>query len=131
MGNSYIEHKLDKEAKDDLNFGGIFSVTELNNSTLTLTKLLTSSHDMKRTLYLKSSTILTKTKQPNSGAPYFYEGTLNESTIDSLSMMDSDELFNAGFTILPDNMIHIIASDTLYVIRLKATSNRYERIPLH
>ena len=136
LENTYIEHKLDKEVKDYLNFRGIFSVTALNNfngapTTLTLTKLLTSSHDMKRTLYLKSSTILTKTEQPNSGSPFIYKGSLNESTIDSLSSMDSDELFNAGFTILPNNKIHIIASDTLYVIRLKATNNRYERIPFH
>lgn len=120
LENRYIEHKLDKEAKGGLNFGGIFSVTELNNSTLTLTKLLTSSHDMKRTLYLKSSTILTKTEQPNSGGPYSYEDTLDKSTIDSLSRMDSDELFNAGFTILGSNMIHIITPDSLYVIRLKS-----------
>ncbi len=117
----YIEHKLnDKDAEDRLNFGGIFSLAELDYSKLVLTKLLTSSHDMKRTLYLKSSTILTKTEQPNSGGPYFSEGTVDQVTIDSLSKMNSEELFNAGFTILGSNMIHIIAPDSMYVITLKS-----------
>lgn len=130
LKDRYIAHQLDKEAIEVLNFGGIYSVTKLNDSTLTLTKLLTSSRDMKRVLHLKSSTILTKTKQPNSGSPFIYEGILSESTIDSLSIMNSDELFNAGFSILPNNKIHIVASDTLYMITLNATNNRYERIPL-
>lgn len=120
LEDRYIEHQFhNKEEQDRLKFGGVFSITELDNSTLTLTKLLTSSHDMKRTLHLKSSTILTKKEQPNSGGPYFHDGALDESTIDSLSNMDSDELFNAGFTIVGNNMIHIITPDSLYAIKLK------------
>jgi len=85
-----------------------------------MTKLLTSSNDMKRTLYLKSSTILTQSEQPNSGGPYIYNGTLDQMIIDSLSNMDSDELFNAGFTVLQNNMIHIFTPDSLYVIKLNS-----------
>lgn len=124
----YIRHKLKKEDQERLNYGGIFSVTELTDSTLTLSKLLASSHDMKRTLYLKPSTILTKTEQPNSGGPYFYDGTLSESAMDSLSNMEPDELFNAGFTILGNNTVHIMTPDTLYVIRLK--SNKHSKHPI-
>ena len=124
----YIQHKLKKEDQERLNFGGIFSVTEISDSTLALTKVLTTSHDMKRTLYLKSSTILTKTEQPNSGGPYFYDGTLDALAMDSLSNMEPDELFDAGFTILGNNMVHIMTPDTLYVIRLK--SNKHSKHPI-
>lgn len=130
LKDKYIVHELDKEAKDDLNFGGIFSVIELSNSSLTLTKLLTSSHDMRRTLFLKSSSVLTRNGQPNSGGPYRYEGYPDDATLDSISNMDSDALFDAGFTILQNNMIHIMTPDTLYVIRLDAKNERYVRIPL-
>lgn len=120
LEDRYIEHKLDnKQAESRLNFGGIFSLTELDNSTLVLTKLMTSSHDMKRTLYLKSSSILTKREQPNSIGPYLFDGTLDKLTIDSLSNMDSDALFNAGFNILRNDMIHIMAPDSIYVIKVK------------
>ena len=124
----YIQHKLKKEDQERLNFGGIFSVTEISDSTLALTKLLTSSHDMKRTLYLKPATILTKTEQPNSGGPYFYDGTFDALAMDSLSKMENDELFNAGFTILGSNMVHIMTPDTLYVIRLK--SDKHSKHPI-
>ncbi len=121
LDDRYITHQFDeKGAQERLNFGGVFSVTGLNDSTLTLTKLLTSSHDTKRTLHLKPSNTLTETEQPNSGGPYFYNGQLSQSTVDSLSRMDADELFDAGFTVLPNNTVHIIAPDSLYVIRLKA-----------
>ena len=120
LEDRYIEHRLDdKEAEGRLNFGGIFSITELEDSALTLTKLMTTSHDMKRTLYLKSSTILTMREQPSSQGPYFYDGALDEFTIDSLSQMSYDELFNAGFSILNNNRIHIMAQDSLYIIKLK------------
>ena len=132
LEDKYIKHKLDsKEAEDRLNFGGIFSVTALDSSTLTLTKLLTSSQDMKRTFHLKTSTILTVREQPNQASSYRYAGTLSEFTMDSISRMNPDELFNAGFTLLDSNMIHIATQDTLYVIKQNATSHPFQRIPWH
>ena len=120
LEDQYIEHKLDsKEAENRLNFGGVFSITKLDNSTLILTKLLTSSHDMKRTLHMKSSTILTTREQPSSGRPYFYDGTIDELTRDSISKMDSYQLFNAGLTIVGKDLIHIMTPDSLYIIELK------------
>ena len=131
LDDGSIDHKLDANAEDDLNFGGIFSVTELSDSTLTLTKVLTTSHDLKRTLHLQPSTVLTKTTQHDSGAPYFFEGTLSTALVDSLCGMDTDQLFNAGITLLPNNMIHIMTPDTLHVIRPKVPEKRHTRVPLH
>ncbi len=127
----YIDHQLDKEVIDQLNFGGIFAVSELSDSTLTITKLLTTSHDMKRTQYLKASTVLTRNRQSKSGNPYSYPGTLSEATIDSLCNMDSVQLFNAGFTILPNNMIYIMATDTMHILRLNVTNNRHQSFPMN
>ncbi|MGB3848629.1 MAG: hypothetical protein WA958_01580 [Tunicatimonas sp.] len=131
--NKYIEHEMDEASEAKLNFGGIFSITELKDSTLKLTKLLTSSHDMERTLHLKPSTVLTTTEQQNNGYPYLYNGILNESIIDSLSQMNKDELFNVGITVKSQedyNMIHMIAFDTLFIIKTNGYKYQYEKLPL-
>jgi hypothetical protein len=121
LDERYIEHKFnDKETEKRLNFGEIYSLTKLDNSLMVLTKLLASSNDLKRTLYLKSSTILTKTEQSNSGGPYFYDESLSQIAIDSISKMNSDELFNAGFTPIGKNTVHIFTPDSLYVIELQS-----------
>ncbi|MEQ9098320.1 MAG: hypothetical protein RIF36_23265 [Imperialibacter sp.] len=120
IDDKYIEHTFDDKAdQDKLNFGGIFSLTELSSTSLRLTKLLTTTHDMKRTMQAKSSTVLTKSRQLSNGLPYMYDGKLDQETVDSLSMMSAEELFNAGFT-LSGNSIHIFSTDSIYVIRLKA-----------
>ena len=120
LENRYIEHTLDAEDLNRLNFGGIFSVLRLTESNLVLTKLLTSSHDMKRTILLKSSTTLTKTEQPNSIGPFYFNGAINQQILDSLHMMNTDELFDAGFNILPNNTVHLLTPDSLYVIRINS-----------
>ena len=49
----YIRHEFEDEIEKEINFGGIYAVSELTDSVLTITKLLTSSHDMKRTMYFR------------------------------------------------------------------------------
>lgn len=49
----YIDHRIENENGKEVNFGGIYAVVELSSSALTLTKILTSSHDMVRTMYLE------------------------------------------------------------------------------
>lgn len=120
LEDKYIEHQLESpEVANRLNFGGIFSITDMNSTNLTLTKVLTSTHDMKRTLRLKSSTVLTTTEQPNAIGPYFYNEKLSESAIDSLRNMNAEELFNNGFNVMRTGSIHVLTPDSLYVIKLQ------------
>jgi hypothetical protein len=49
----YIRYQLNNpEDEARFNFGGIYSVTNLTDSTLILSKVLTSTNDMKRTMHL-------------------------------------------------------------------------------
>lgn len=123
----FIEHQL---RGNNVNFGGIFSITKLDSNTMILTKVLTSSQDMKRTLYLKPSTILTLNTQPK-GPVYKSDEKLTKTVLDSIRMMSPDELFNAGLTIHNDSMVNIMTADTLYHINLKATTSEYQRTPLN
>jgi hypothetical protein len=118
LEGKYIEHTMDDKAKEGrLNFGGIFCATELSESGVTLTKILTTSHDMLRMVHLKPSTVLTPNEQANSGIPYFYDGKVSEAVIDSIKRMNPEELFNVGLTKIGNSMVHIMTPDSLYIIR--------------
>lgn len=134
IDDTFIDHTLDEAAKSRLNFGGSFSITALTDTSLALTKVLTTSHDMQRTLHLKPSTMLTEREQPSSGFPYFFSGILKEAMIDSLHHMDNNTLFNMGISVREQGdyrLINIIASDTLYMIRSGSTDYQYDRTPLN
>ena len=109
----YIDFCLGKkEDEGRLNFGGLYAVTSLTDSTLTLTKLLTSSHDMKRIVHLKDSQSYRGTEYPS--IPY-YTGKVDQKLLDSISRFDAVELFETGFNFTRDS-IFIQTKDSLYRI---------------
>jgi hypothetical protein len=56
LEDHFVKHIMIDEGNryNNYKFGGIYAVTELSDSTLTLTKILTSSYDMQRTIYFKN-----------------------------------------------------------------------------
>ncbi|HEX5169890.1 MAG TPA: hypothetical protein VFW11_12015 [Cyclobacteriaceae bacterium] len=117
LEGKYINYRLD--SKDDetvLNFGGIYAVTNVTDTTLTLTKLLTSTHDMKRIIYLEDS------KSYYAHLPNYqtliYTGKLDQNSLDSISHLHTIELFETGFPVHGDT-IFIHTQDSLYRVLRK------------
>ncbi len=133
----YIRHALSKtDYEKQLNFGGTFSVTELGDSTLTLVKILTSSSDMKRTIYFKAESreeyfrpFLTASNKPirptkkkktkptrvyKNLTPFLLEPDLKE--FKRISKLRTDELLHYGFDFKGDT-IYIQIKDSLYRLR--------------
>ena len=116
----YINHSL-KHREDEVmyKFGGIYSVTTLTDSTLTLTKVLTSSYDLKRTIHLMSTPSLPGHEQ------YVYRDSVDQHALDSIRSMSTEQLFMYGFS-WEDDTILIQIEDSLY--RIKRNINTDERI---
>lgn len=115
----YIDYCLGKkEDEGRLNFGGLYAVTSLTDSTLTLTKLLTSSHDMKRMINLKDSKSYRGTEY--ASIPY-YTGKVDQEFLDSISRFGAVELFETGFNFTRDS-IFIQTKDSLFRIKRIDTS---------
>lgn len=114
--NKYIRHKLNsREEETRSNFGGIYAVTLLTDSTLTLVKLLTSTHDMKRMLYFQES------RPKPAIVPRFsfhYQEKPDEKTLDSISRLSNEELFIFGFYVDGDTII-VQTPDSLYRVKRK------------
>ena len=53
VNGRYLKHMFKDDKGKEVNFGGIYAVAEISSSKLTLSKILTSSHDMKRTMYFE------------------------------------------------------------------------------
>jgi len=125
IDDKYIKHTLnDEEDESRFNFGGIYGVTTLTDTTLTLTKLLTSSHNMKRIIHFISSEIsLNRYRATPLGAfiygqPYVYRGELDDKTLDSISSFRIEQLFEIGYNFENDT-ISIQTEDSLYRIKIK------------
>lgn len=115
IDSKFLNHKLDNyKAEGRLNFGGIYSATELTDSTLVLTKLLTSTNDMSRTIYLKKYDRVPQV----AFEPYYYKGPMDERAIDSLGSMSVEDLFISNFNFRNDS-VFIQTPDSLYRIKRK------------
>lgn len=98
----YIEHSTIDIAGNDWRstlLTGIWGITELNDSTLHLEKLQTSSHDMQRHIYFSDKNNAQKYRQLNS-LEYndrfnreFGIKNLDKMTLDSISKLATEELF--------------------------------------
>ena len=53
VDGKYLKHMFKDEKGKEVNFGGIYAVIEISSSKLTLSKILTSSYDMKRNMYFE------------------------------------------------------------------------------
>lgn len=121
----YIKHEFEDEIEKEINFGGIYAVSELTDSVLTITKLLTSSHDMKRTMYFRSTKISPIPKPPARIKPIFsapinyYEGKTDPTSLDSISNLSMEALFTYDYIVIRDT-IYIHTQDSLYRIKRKS-----------
>lgn len=121
----YIKHEFEDEIEKEINFGGIYAVSELTDSVLTITKLLTSSHDMKRTMYFRSTKISPIPKHsarinPIFSAPInYYEGKTDAISLDSISNLSMEALFMNDYIVIRDT-IYIHTQDSLYRIKRKS-----------
>ncbi len=92
----YLRYQLDSpEEEANYNFGGTYAVVSLTDTTLALTKILTSTRDMKRTIFLYNSDYF-KAKMMASMEKY-YKGNLNKKTLDSISYLSEELLLKVGF----------------------------------
>jgi len=125
----YIKHEFEEEIEKEINFGGIYAVTELTDSILTLTKLLTSSHDMHRTMYFNSisknptakrfvSKYSFGIKPIFSASIKYYEGKTDPASLDSISQLSKETLFSNNFIIIHDT-IFVHTQDSLYQLLIK------------
>jgi hypothetical protein len=112
----YIRHQIERKQEIRNNFGGTYAVTLLKDSTLILTKLLTSSRDMKRVIYF--------TLKPREAIkspfyrPNLYNKMLTLNQIDSISRLTKEQLFESNFKFIKDT-VFIPTKDSLYKIKIK------------
>ncbi|MCG8378556.1 MAG: hypothetical protein MI865_03660 [Proteobacteria bacterium] len=117
LDKKYIEHELDsRNAEVKFNFGGIYAITTLNDSSMTMVKLLTSSRDMTRTINFVSdekwkSRVYSKT-------PRIFQMDVDEHLLDSIGSLSNEWLFNEGFDLRNDTILFRTA-DSLYLIKRK------------
>ena len=113
--------------KDDkgkeVNFGGIYAVAEISSSKLTLSKILTSSHDMKRTMYFEPArndlaTVPSsfRMKPIFAASTNLYTGKTDPTSLDSISKLSMEHLFTNDYLIKKDT-IYLVAPDSLYRIK--------------
>tara|TARA_Y100001949_G_C15921460_1_gene301462 strand:- start:52 stop:498 length:447 start_codon:yes stop_codon:yes gene_type:complete len=118
LKNELVDHSLSPPSfETKYNFGGEFRITSLTDSTLVLTKNLTTSGNLNRIIYLKASNKLTLTEQNKIESAYIYNGILTREVIDSIKNMTKSELFDAGLNILGGGHVHILTPDSLYFIK--------------
>lgn len=121
----YIKHSFEDEKDKEVNFGGIYAVTELSERILTLTKVLTSSRDMSRTMYFETK----KDDPPPIKGSYglkpifsapsnLYQGKIDVPLLDSISRMSMEEIRMNNF-LYKEDTIYIVAPDSLYRIKRK------------
>ncbi len=145
IDRKYIKHSLtNMKYEGELRFGGIFSVAELTDSTLTLVKLLTSSHDMKRTIYFHVENRENYFKHPSLPVvdtkqirrprkkkekpikvykdltPFLLEPDPKE--FNRISKLRTDELIHYGFDFKGDT-IYLYIKDSLYKVKRKERIN--------
>jgi len=122
VDEKYIRHKLNREDDEDrLNFGGIYAVTTLTDSSLTITKLLTTSHDMKRTLYLKPDSFFPPKREYGANTLY-YRKNIDKSTLDSIRGLSLEQLFSSNLDYVGDTLF-IPTIDSLYIV-IRKTDNK-------
>jgi hypothetical protein len=99
-----------------MNFGGTYAVTFLTDSSLVLTKILTSSRDMKRVIHLTLKPY--KFDLSQFKWHHFYDDKPTLSQIDSISRLSSESLFEYNFKFTKDS-VFFPTSDSLYRIKRK------------
>jgi len=112
----YIRHRLERQDEIKKNFGGTYAVTFLSDTTLVLTKVLTSSKDMKRVIHL---TLEGRWEKKSSNPSYkhrLYYERLTSNQIDSISRLSSETLFEWNFKFTKDS-IFFPTWDSLYKIK--------------
>ena len=121
----YIKHLFENDEGKEVNFGGIYAVVELSPSTLTLSKILTSSHDMKRTMYFQAkSDDLPVVSSSFRMKPIFtassnlYKGKTDPVSLDSISRLSTEHLFTNDY-LFENGIIYLAAPDSLYRIKRK------------
>ena len=114
----YIKHFLGREDAIKMNFGGTFAVTSLTDTDLVLTKLLTSSHDMKRVIYLTLRPRPSKQIFSSTFKSKLYYSRLTTHQVDSISRLSSGILFEYNYTFTKDSVFYP-TFDSLYRIKRK------------
>ncbi|AHM63397.1 hypothetical protein D770_25770 [Flammeovirgaceae bacterium 311] len=121
--NRYIRYQLkNQEDEANFNFGGIYAVIALSDTTLTLAKILTSTHDMKRTIHLYSSDYFYG--QQTAKMENLYRGEINQEILDSISYLSEETLLKTGDYFgarLIGDTIHLYTPDAVY--KIKKNSN--------
>lgn len=121
IDNKYIKHKLNNQKDEDrFNFGGIYALTSLTDSTIILVKVLTSSNDMSRTIYLESEEKWNS--RPINNNPYVFRVEVGQQLLDSISTLSIERLFIEGFNVKNDTIL-FQTLDSLYQIKMKPKSN--------
>ncbi len=111
----YLKHQLLKQKDEqELNFGGIYAVIALAADTLVLSKVLTSTSDMTRTIYLTNFKL---SVQANSNKTILRK-KLSAEQIDSIRYLSTEALFISGFIINYD-FIGVPTTDSVYWIERK------------
>ena len=117
LEGKFIKHNLKREDEIKMNFGGTYAVTALSDTSLVLTKILTSSQDMKKVIYLNLSGRWGNNTISSAFVPRSLR-KLNENQIDSISRLSSEVLFERNFFFTTDTLFYPTI-DSLYKIKRK------------
>lgn len=120
LEDRFIKHIMidDNKRHIDYKFGGKYAITEISDSTLTLTKMLTSSYDMQRIIYFRKHNKNTPTITHFSFSPDHLQGVLSPQKIDSISRLSMEVLFAYDYKVVRDT-IYVQTADSLFRIKRK------------
>jgi hypothetical protein len=127
----YLRHEADEVHRNYVGLAGIYSVLAMSDTAVIITKVLTSSGDMKRTLHLSTKQIKPLRWQsdstyykPTSGTlhpsyGYYSRPSFSPEELDSLSYQNMELLQSDGYNISEEGILRIEARDSTYFVRLK------------
>jgi hypothetical protein len=121
--NRYLVHTITEVQENKITttrnrLAGIYSITTLNDSMLTLTKLQSSAHDM-----IWSMSFSKRREQSANSAsvaqhmPPFQGKSLSTREIDSISYLSKEDLFINNITVF-DDILYWNTADSAYKIKL-------------
>jgi hypothetical protein len=134
----YLRHEEEKKQNWRNGLAGIYAIIFINDTSLVMTKLLTSSRDMKRTIYFSTKKRFAHRLVNNDTGTfnkvqqirrhrYYDRSYLSDDELDSLSYFNDADVSDNSFSV-EDGIMRVNTRDTTYSISLKRNDEDYLKI---